>query len=437
MASTTGFLPTRNPEEPELILRVYAGIALIGSNQERGSSAGRGGFAGFDRGLYACHTPAVIERLMLALGDLNLGVDLRNDIADKLKAIVKVYPAEGLSRLERLLGRLGMTIREAHHATGQGGGGVRAPLEAMSRRSAFEVLIRTLVQIIEGIAQARPEEGFEPVRGLLDRLDSKVEAEASLKAVLVGILASFARTYELQPPVIRQLYKHLVDFDSRLVRAKAIRVAGELIEAYPDIIPDNITELIALYLEEAYVIIHQAAIRALRAVSFARDGRGERALGVLLRWERVYRDQPDQTDFLEEILWTLGSSFRGWPEVRRYRASVLLPAYSQSSEPYFAERMLSRLAEETAHYPELAPLFVQLALDHLKATGRDPYNDDTYADRGRIRDRLREMPHPVVVAELERVRPRPSQSWGRLDRRGPHPRDPLPSRAQRGGRGPG
>jgi hypothetical protein len=163
-------------------------------------------------------------------------------------------------------------------------------------------------------------------------------------------------------------------------------------------------ELLVIYLAEEYVIIHKSAARALRSCTFKSDDRGQRVLSLLLGWERSYRDKPHETDFLRDLYWTLGASYRGWPEVRRHLAVVLLPVYCRSGDRHFAEEMLDRLGERTSAYPEVVPTFVAAALDHLTSTERDPYNDDTHTERGKIRDRLRALSPRSLLAERERIR---------------------------------
>jgi hypothetical protein len=66
--------------------------------------------------------------------------------------------------------------------------------------------------------------------------------------------------------------------------------------------------------------------------------------------------------------------------------------------------MLVLMGDQVEPYPELEKPFLQAALDYLKTTSRDRYNDDTYHDRRKILERLRDISASAFVAELARLR---------------------------------
>ena len=140
------------------------------------------------------------------------------------------------------------------------------------------------------------------------------------------------------------------------------------------------------------------------ACRFQRDDRGHKVLNLLLNIENYYRQEAKDFDFLCDAFNALRWSFGDWPEVRSYIASKLLPIYARLPDPYFAEDMLVLLGDQLKNYPDLAKAFVQIALDYLKATARDRYNDDTHRDRGKILERLRDIPAPTLAEETPRFR---------------------------------
>ena len=402
-ARIQAFLARASQEASVVVLDIYSELALLGVDEERERWPGRRGFVGFDRALYARYAALAIDRLLLAVADLDISPDRRFQICDKLKHLIKCYPGEGVARIDRILGRLAMTVHESRNSLPPDAG-TMAALEAMNRDSSYGALKRYLAEIVDELARVSAARVFAAVRDLLDRLSSKDGADAELKAQLVTTLSSFAESYEMVPLVIRQIYKHLVDFESMVVRSRAIRVAGDLLSRIPESIPDDIVELLTIYLTEDYCIIHQNAIRALASYKFQRDERGNKALTVLIQFEQTYRLQPKETAFLGDILSTLRRSFREWPEVRRYIAVRLLPEYSRLPDRRFAEDMLVLMGNQIAAYPKLATPYVRAALDYLKATNRDRYDGDIGKDRGRIRERLLDVPSSALAAEIEKVR---------------------------------
>jgi hypothetical protein len=398
------FLPLASMEARMLVLDMYSRLALLGVEKERERWPGRRGFEGFDRDLYAKHARMSIDQLFGAIGDIRVTPHRRFEICNDLKELIRCNPDEGIARAERILGRLMITVREAQNAPAPASGDALAAMEASSRDSSYDAVQRVLTKMVDELARHKPREVFAAVRDLLSRLSSKDEAEREAKGQLIRTLSTFAKTYELVPDVVRELYKHLVDFESVGVRAIAIRVAGDLLSSIPQSVPDNIVELLTVYLGDEYIAIHQNAVRALAACRFGKDERGRRVLNCLVQMERCYREKPRKTYFLREILATLRRSFREWPEVKRYVALTLLPVYVGFPDKHFAEDMLVLIGEQVSAYPELARPFVQAALDHLKSTERDRYNDDTHTNRGKLRDRLYEVPLGALTAETERLR---------------------------------
>src|SRR5208337_1891234 len=109
----------------------------------------------------------------------------RHEICDSLKGLIECYPEEGIARIERILGRLMITVSEARNAPPPLTGDVLARMEAMSRDSSYDALKRVLTEIIAELARYKPREVFAAIQDLLGRLSSKDEAESEVKAQLV------------------------------------------------------------------------------------------------------------------------------------------------------------------------------------------------------------------------------------------------------------
>ena len=167
--------------------------------------------------------------------------------------------------------------------------------------------------------------------------------------------------------MIPELYKHLVDYESNLVRSTAIGVFGQLLGKAVSSIPESMVDLLVeVHLRDPYKIIHKAAVAALRSYKFTRDRRGYVALGALLTLEAIHSEEGKDTRFLEELVGVLRSAFADWVEVRRYVALSILPRYAGHPDPYFSKHMITTLSYDVQEFPEIRRVFLQVVLDFFQ-----------------------------------------------------------------------
>jgi hypothetical protein len=378
------FWPVASDEVKTLLTHVYSLIVRHASTEHRWSKPV------FDEELYVRQVPTAIDHLFNAMADVRLDVEDRAEICDELEDAVKAFPQLAFDRLDRVLGRLAMTIREAEQIPKDGAN----YLEHMTndtRRIEFDRLIGHIVKITRTLIHHSPQKAFPVLTQTIHDLSSKNDTR--LKAELVGILSDFGRDENLLPQVVPELYRHLTDYESNLVRSRAIDVLSDLLDHSPGTVPSNMLELLRIYLQDPYVIIHKSAVRALAHTELKRDDFGWDALNRVLALEKAYADEANQTAFFEDLIQTLYAAFRAWPEVDRYIATKLLPKYSRHSEKYFAEDMLVRLSRSVEDYPGVAAEFVEIAVEYIRATSaKRTASGDLYSDRSIIWQGLFEAP---------------------------------------------
>jgi len=249
-----------------------------------------------------------------------------------------------------------MTVQESKNIP-QKGANILETLQLGSGKIGYDALITGVGGVLRTLFKANPRSTWHQVVSSLNDLDSR--QDATLKAELVGSISEFIADYSLLPKVIPELYKHLVDYESNLVRYKAISVLGQLLTNNRPSVPESMIDLLVeVHLRDPHRIIHKAAAASLGSYKFTKNRRGYMALEALKELEKIYFEEGKDTRFLEELVRVFRSAFAGWVEVRRYVALSILPRYARHPDPYFSEHMITMLSYDVQDFPEVSRLFL-------------------------------------------------------------------------------
>ncbi|MGH7497139.1 MAG: hypothetical protein ACREOO_32715 [bacterium] len=392
----TGYLECVSEEVKVLIFSIYARIACHASEEDRFSNPI------FSQDLYVKHVKHAADTLYDAIGDLRLNVRSRIKICDELNGVLRDHPQASSAKLDRVLGRLKITIRELENLPTKHTD-FNEELHISSQRTAYNRLISSISKSVDTLIRLEPLASFQQIKSFTDALDSKIDSR--LKSILIDTLGVLGTFFDLAPLVVPELYKHLVDFDSNAVRYAAIVALGKILQKSPHNIPANLIDfLVEVYLTDRYVIIHQGTVRALQHFKFPKDDRGYLALKNILMLEKIYRNDREQTRFLSDIVRTLQCAFREWPEVDRYIVTQLLPIYSQSEDCYFAKDMLVMFARRVTDFPGIVSSFLKIALEYFKKTHRHDCGEGAFSDRFDILSTFFNLSRDVVMREIDRFR---------------------------------
>jgi hypothetical protein len=376
------------------LLRIYELIARHASHKDRFSAPV------FSKDYYKQHLPRVVEKVYLVLADIQHSVTLRQEACRILKELAEEWPDLFAAYIPRLLGRLRMTVQESKNIPQKGANALET-LQLGSVKIGYDALITRVGGVLRTLFKANPRGTWHEVVSFLNDLDSR--QDATLKAELVGSISEFIADYSLLPEAIPELYKHLVDYESNLVRYKAISVLGQLLRNDRPSVPESMIDLVVeVHLRDPYRIIHKAAATSLGSYKFTKNRRGYMALEALKELEKVYFEEGKDTRFLEELVRVFRSSFADWVEVRRHVATNILPRYAGHPDPYFSEDMITTLSYDVQNFPEISRRFLQIVLDFFQRTERDRYNYDGYSPRTRLWTGLEKLPAEVVSSEYEK-----------------------------------
>jgi hypothetical protein len=210
------------------------------------------------------------RRCLALVQDYTLDLEVRQEFADAVESACRHHPDVAMGAFDTLLGVLAcLCVQEEPPA-------LRpriilpsdAPpdprvlaLEQENRRMNWGHFKTKIAKCLEELAGKRPEPVADRLLGCFAGLDSK--RHEALKANVVTLLGELGRKRELLPCVLPLLWSALMDYDSVLVRCRGIEAITRSFESAECDPPPNVVDALVLHLRDTFVIVHQAAIRAI------------------------------------------------------------------------------------------------------------------------------------------------------------------------------
>jgi len=83
-----------------------------------------------------------------------------------------------------------------------------------------------------------------------------------------------------------------MDFDSVVVRGAAVEAAGKILEHDSNALPQNMIEMLIIYLNDTYVYVHKCAARAIRHLRPSNEEEATNIAYRLMILDRAYEKDP-------------------------------------------------------------------------------------------------------------------------------------------------
>lgn len=319
--------------------------------------------------------PLAIDALFKALMDASRPLRARETAADTLSHIAWNQPTALVGRLDSLLGALALVAGEWVKA-GQDNpkGNPLLPGFPHENVQKLEHTASKLRDAVEKLVPTAAAAVFDSVIAMLSTLDSTVPAQEYLKWHLVGLLEDLAEDHEIGPRAIPPLYNALMDVQSVIVRARALHVIERVLASSDELVPDNMREMVVLYMRDSYVAIHQAAAKAAR---YLRPATAEQA-DEILKWlhaqfELYHKKAPDHFH-LEPLAESAARICARFPQLFRTHALPLLVAQAKSTNDHHAREALDEWRRSAPAGFEYERIYVALTADYFARCPHDTMN---------------------------------------------------------------
>ena len=371
--------PERPAEEREHLFRIYAGVL----NPRDGAMVP-----------VEARRVAVARVVARAMGDW--GLDVAATAATDVEHLAASNPSELTSSGRALVG----TLLQAHSESSDQARRLEVladPLQRLEEETQRTVRVRwnrSLATTVGHLVSTDFE--FAEVTTLYDATVTEsigtTDAARELRRRLLGAFPVLATSPGQAARLLPRLYNALLDSDVG-IRATAIDVCRRWVTGPGYALPELMRAFVPTLLDDTYVAVHSAMIRAISAVP-PLHGDERRVIRSLLGWADTYatRDlelSSDAAAAAVRLARTLG------PDVASSVAGVALNVVKQFDDP----RATRDVLHATAPYADRHPVWVQLAV-RLLATRHWLDSGDTEPS---IRRRLLEMGEVTLTSAVGEI----------------------------------
>lgn len=361
-------------EGKEELTGVYRFIALGG---KAFSDFGQTESENFDRSI-----PLIVEPLLQTIAALSFPIGVKVSGSETLELIADYYPQALIKYLDQILGALANILEEEKLQNERMVTTQFEELDKQSRRAQYGRVIRNLQKALGALSEMSPRTVWNRLKELVPNLESKVPHLELYKAELTILYGNLGKEYSLLPEVIPELFKLLMDFDSVLVRGAAIKAAGKLLEHDSNALPQNMLDMLIIYLSDTYVYIHKSAARAIEHVRPSTEEEATDIAWRLMVLDRTYDKDPY---FRQELRRALLRTTRRYSNLLVKMTVPVIIEHCRVEEPLLADdslRDFSHLLKDLPSWCEY--YFAREVLTFFGRSQRERFNSEDHTERYRL-----------------------------------------------------
>lgn len=358
-----------------------------------------------DRTEISVREQIAIQRLLMWAKDEQYELDIRANALEALKIACDYSHAGVYEHFDALLGYYALVCNEKQPPRASpkillpGQPPTDSQLEKLNESNRFQqwqIFKNKIKECLDELCKANPSKTFDSVS---DCLNQPLEnLEENFKVCCVSLLGEIGQEYQLQPRVLPQLWRALMDFSSTWVRAVAIDAIIEMFSYSDSSPPANLVEIIIIFLKDRFVVIHKAALRAVsRYPRWLNEKQSLEVLACLDVHLQVYRDDKYQLDDICDGILAVGRKNESLKAI----ALGLVKSIFPTGEELVDENITENLMHFCKPTEPIARLVAKDIALYLSRYDRDHYNWYGHSRRGRMFQWLHELPAETyqLVAE--------------------------------------
>ena len=210
----------------------------------------------------------VTKRLWEWIRDGRLTIEVRHEALKSLASTYRLFPSRAATDLGTLLGYLAIVSAQEQprvrptplEIPGRSSSELVEQLEQQSDLMRWNSFKRELADCLTTLSRHDESTVFQAVADCLDQPLDRMNED--FKVSCVSVLSKVAAKYEIRPRALPYVWKALMDYGSHSTRAQAIDATANMFGngISP---PPNLAEMVLISLNDPYVVVHQAALRAV------------------------------------------------------------------------------------------------------------------------------------------------------------------------------
>lgn len=345
-------------------------------------------------------TKISVNRCLECVKDDFLDMDVRHQASECLKSACDCCPEAVISSFDALLGYYSLIVTQDQPPSpppriilpGQRTENSRLAsfLNNEIRHEKWGLLKTNLLQTLEELAEHKPKVIGETVIACYENIDTKTHK--NFKSALLKLLAKAGKEYSLQPRILPLLMDGLMDFESQLIRASAIRAVEEMYRYSKSNPPKNIVDVLIVHLRDNYVIVHKAAIQAFRwHGSWFNQEQAVEALNLMICWLYTYKKKPYDLDDIAEAIMNTAWRFAPLKDIAIQHIAAVIP----TNVAFVDERIVEDMIQCVDPNEPTAVIVARQIVWCLANYDRDHYNSYQHSRRAKMFQWLHKIPDAI------------------------------------------
>jgi len=343
-----------------------------------------------------------IKRLLAWIKDDNLDIDIRAEATDALECACHYATAGIASNFDSMLGYFAIVSGEEQPPApphkillpNQQQEPQSAQLNEFDLKQQWGIFKQRFQECLKSICKTRPSEVFASVCGCLDQPSANIEN--GFKACCVSLLSEIGKDYMFRPRVLPLIWRALMDYDSALVRAKALLAVTDMFSYSNASPPSNLVDTIIVHLQDQKCIVHKAALRAVsRHPGWFDEKQAIEVLSCLTSHLRAYRNDIYQLDKICDGILAIGRNNSPLELTSIRLVETIFITGEEPVDSNIAEDLM-RFCKPTERIAGIVAKNIAMYLGHYE---RDHYNYYGHSSRGSMFEWL----HKLSTVEYQNV----------------------------------
>lgn len=262
-----------------------------------------------------------------------------------------------------------------------------ASLDSCNRSQKWKSFKNKIIQSLQKLIEFNSEATGQIVISCYENLDSK--AHEQFKSTVLKMLGYLGKEYSFRSQVLPLIMDGLMNFESQIIRASAIRAIEEMYHSSLSDPPKNIIDVLIVHLRDNYVIVHQAAIQILcRHGSWCDREQATEALNLMIGWLYTYRAKPYDLDDIARAIINIARRFTELKDIAFQHLALVLPTKEEIVDLNIVEYLIGFIDPKE---PNAVILASQIGWC-LANYERDRYNTYKFSKRSQMFEWLYNLP---------------------------------------------